>query len=344
MSEPLFSIIVIFGRGSLEPVLLSLLAQEGASLDIIGVAPDDSLKISDPRVKLIVAPAPNPARRRNLAVAASSGKYLAFIDDDAIAPKDWLARAKAIFEKSPGMAALGGTNVAPQNMSVREQLTDLILTDQYFGSGSRSYQSSGDAHPARPGELHLSNFFLRRDIFDLVKGFNEKIGYGAEDSEMVYIIKQKTNLDLWFFPEISVIHQRRAFGWELLKRNFRFRRQNGRLTWVYPDMYRWNFSLKAGLFLILLSFSLLIFVPPALFIYSYGIAYFCAFFWRSFWLLKMSKKWLSLLAPFAYFSHHLSYLFGLAAGLLEGLFKGRTAMKRLYGREDFDQTKTSGNL
>ena len=340
MTRPDFSIIVIFHRGSLEPALPSLLAQEGASFEIIGVAPDDSLKVSDPRVKLIVAPDPNPARRRNLAVAASSGKYLAFIDDDAIAPKDWLAQAKAIFEKSPGMAALGGANIAPEEMSWEEQLTDLILTDKYFGSGSGSYKSSDNAHPARPGELHLSNFFLRRGIFNVVKGFNEKIGYGAEDSEMVYIIKKKTSLELWFFPEIAVIHKRREFGWDLLKRNFRFRRQNGRLMALYPDIYQWNFSLLAGMAAFLIGLVILLTAPEiALLIFA---AYLFFFFARSFYRLGANK--VSLLAPFAYFSHHFSYISGLAAGFLEGLFKGRAAMERLYSREDFAQNKTSGNL
>jgi len=338
---PEFSVVVIFGRGSLEPALSSLLGQEPVDFEVIGVAPEASLKVQDPRVKLIVVPDPNPARRRNLAVAASSGKYLAFLDDDAVAPKNWLLKAKHIFSSRLELAGFGGINIAPGKMSWREQLVDLLLTDRHFGSGSGSYQSSGQAHPARPGEIHLSNFFLRRDIFDAVKGFNEKIGYGAEDSELVYTVKKKAGRELWFFPEISVIHQRRQFGWEYLQRNFRFRRQNGRLMFLYPDMYMWNRSLLAGVGAALFALiMLLIFRPLAMLYVAVYFIFFCG------WSLArlQGRKRLCLIAPFAYFPHHLSYLSGIAAGAMEGLFKGRQALMQIYGREDFAETETSAKL
>jgi len=338
---PEFSVVVIFGRRSLEPALSSLLGQEHVEFEVVGVAPDDSLKTNDPRVKLLVVKDPNPAQRRNLAAAASSGKYLAFIDDDAAAPPNWLLKAKHIFTSRQDLAGFGGTNIAPEKMSWREQLVDLLLTDRQFGSGSNSYQSSGQAHPARPGELHLCNFFLRRDIFDAVKGFNPKIGYGGEDSEMVYTIQKRLNRELWFFPEISVVHRRREFGREYLSRNFRFRRQNGRLMVLYPEMYRWNRSLWAGFSAALLMLVLLLFFPSlaALYVAVY-------FFFFSGWSLARlrGRKWLALIGPLAYLLHHLSYVSGLTAGLLEGLFKGRKFLMQLYSREDFAESPSSAKL
>jgi len=330
--EPDFSVIVLFGRGRLEPCLSSVLGQKDASFEVIAVIDFEPPQTEDSRIRFLKITNLNPAQRRNQAAAAARGKFLAFIDDDATAPPDWLATAKTILETHPGMAGFGGANIAPEKMNWREQLVDLILTDRYFGSGSGSYKPFGKPHPARPGELHSSNLFVRREFFDQVKGFNEKIGYGAEDSELLYQLRKKPGLDLGFFPELFVWHKRRPFGTALLKRNFRFRRQNGRLMWLYPDMYMWNSPLPAGVGTLIFVIILLIVSPPAALFYF--VIYFVFLFAWSLFRLKKAR-YLCLLAPFVYFFHHLSYVFGLAAGALEGLVRGREQMRRLYGRDDF---------
>jgi glycosyltransferase involved in cell wall biosynthesis len=337
--EPDFSVIVLFGRGELEPCLGSLLKQSEENFEIIGVVGSEIPKVNDPRVKFLVIPDPNPAKRRNLAVAQSRGKYLAFIDDDATAPEDWLARAKKYFEQNREMAGFGGSNIGPENMTWREQLTDMILSDPYFGAGSRSYLAKGSPHQARPGEAHLSNFFLRREIFDQVKGFNEKIGYGGEDSEMVYWVKQKTGKDFWFFPELSVIHNRRPFGWELLKRNFRFRRNNGKMKVLFPEMYRWNMAFSLILYIVILFFLSIVPIgflkwPESLLLLKLDISiYFVLFFIRSlFWTLK-KRKHLCVIAPFVFFIHHLASIIGLTIGEQEGQELGKEKLQQLLGRD-----------
>ncbi len=336
---PEFSVVVLFGRNQLEPCLSSLLAQKDADFEIIGVVASEGLKALDPRVKFLVVPDPNPAKRRNLAVAQSRGKYLAFIDDDAIAPEDWLARAKIYFEQNPEIAGFGGSNLGPENMTWREQLTDMLLIDKYFGSGTAAYGNFGEPRMARPGEVHLSNFFLRREIFEVAKGFNEKIGYGGEDSEMVYWVKKKTDRDFWFFPELAVIHQRRPFGWELLKRNFRFRRHNGRMIRLQPDMYEWNVSLWAGPGFIVAFFIFLVFLHHHQTLFYLADFICCYYFWFFFFSLIRTlrkKKYLAFIVPGIYFLHHLSYLLGLSAGTAEGLMMGREKLQQLLGRENLD--------
>ena len=45
---------------------------------------------------------------RNTGVAAATGNYLVFIDDDCAAPLDWLDRLTAIFAADPTLDAVGG--------------------------------------------------------------------------------------------------------------------------------------------------------------------------------------------------------------------------------------------
>jgi len=333
---PDFSVIVLFGRGRLEPCLSSLLAQTETSFEIIAVMDFDPPSPPDPRVRFLKVPDLNPAKRRNNAAAISRGKFLAFIDDDATAPPYWLAKAKLSLDANPGIAGCGGSNIAPQQMNRKQQITDLILTDQYFGAGSTSYKISGHPHPARPGELHLSNFFLRRESFDAVKGFNEKIGYGGEDSEMVYQIGKKTSKVLEYIPELFVFHDRREFGMELLKRNFRFRRQNGRMIRVYPDMYKWNLPLWVGLVLMMICLSLMIFTSTGFLIFLFFAALYCGFVFFSSLARLRVNYWLCFIIPFAYFLHHCSYALGIFIGLAEGLVMGRKKLSALLHRDDLE--------
>jgi len=331
--KPEFSIIVIFSRENYQTCLSSLLAQKGVEFEIIAVVDNPSnIQEKDERIKWLVVKENNPALRRNLAVKQAQAELVAFIDDDAWAEKDWLLQAKKIFDTRPELAGFGGVNIAPEEMSAREELVDLILKDHIFGSGSKAYRKNSHPHPARAGEIHLCNFFLKKDILEQVGGFNEKIGYGAEDSELVYLIKKKLGKEIWFYPELWVWHQRRKFGWGYLKRNFRFRRNNGKLIWLYPEIYLWNHSLWAGLGSGVLGLILLCLAPK---IFFWLLLFYFAFF--SFWsFFRLKRKWLFILAGFAYFLHHLSYLLGLFTGLLEGLIMGRTKLRQKFGRENFE--------
>jgi len=333
---PDFSVIVLFGRGRLDPCLPSLLAQTESSFEIICVINFKEPAAPDPRVRFLKITELNPSKRRNNAVAISRGKFLAFIDDDATAPPDWLDKARTFFELKPEAAGFGGPNIAPEKMSRAEQIVDLILTDQYLGSGSGSYRSSGDTHPARPGELHAANLFIRREFFDQVKGFNEKIGYGGEDSELVYQISKKTGRVLEFIPKLFVYHKRREFGKELLKRNFRFRSQNGRMMWVYPDMYKWNLPLWTGLFFMLTTLLLSIFIPWGFLVILFLAALYYSFIFFSSLARLKTNKVLCFSMPFYYFLHHCSYALGIFTGLGEGLFMGRKKLSALLARDDLE--------
>jgi glycosyltransferase involved in cell wall biosynthesis len=56
----------------------------------------------------------NAARRnaggaRNVGLEATSGELVAFLDADAVAPADWLARARAVLDSRPDIVGVGGS-------------------------------------------------------------------------------------------------------------------------------------------------------------------------------------------------------------------------------------------
>jgi glycosyltransferase involved in cell wall biosynthesis len=50
----------------------------------------------------------NAGGARNAGIAAAKGDAFAFLDADAVAPPDWLSRARAAFERDPAVVAVGG--------------------------------------------------------------------------------------------------------------------------------------------------------------------------------------------------------------------------------------------
>ncbi|VVB91313.1 Glycosyl transferase family 2 [uncultured archaeon] len=58
------------------------------NFEIIVLPDHESLPIQ--RIKIIPTGEVSPGRKRNLGIAYSDGKYLAFIDNDAYPRKDWL--------------------------------------------------------------------------------------------------------------------------------------------------------------------------------------------------------------------------------------------------------------
>ncbi len=330
---PACSVIVIFDRDEPEPCLSSLLAQQDVDFEIIAVTNPGSGIEAGGKLRTISIEDRNPARRRNLAAARAEGGILAFIDDDAEAPEDWLRSACEIFSKMPELAGIGGSNVAPEDQSLAEKISDLILCTPLIGSGNPTYMSSGAPGPAKPGDLHLSNFFVRREAFEKIGGFNEALGYGAEDSEFMYIGGKKLGMKFRFYPGLAVTHRRRPFGIPYLKQRFEFRRRNGRLMLVHPSMYLGNRSLQAGLAAIPAAVIFLA-VWPWLWKWM-ALGYYLAavlFSTTSKSPAGNDLKPMLPVLPFFYLLHHAAYFSGLAAGIIEGLLIGPGKLRRKLKR------------
>jgi GT2 family glycosyltransferase len=327
MSEPArVSVIALFDRGEFEPCLSSLLAQEGVDFEVLAVVNDEETASRLPRhgrVRGLVMVERNPAYRRNAAASRAQGRYLAFIDDDAIAPPDWLARGAAFLEDDPLVAGTGGPNLGPPEAGFWERVTDLALSTPVIGAGSRAFRGGGELAEARPGEVHLVNFLVRRDWFERVNGFNEALGYGGEDTEFLYQAKLLGG-KFMFDPGLVVFHHRRRFGPDYFRQRFRLRRQTAKLFLAYPRIYATSIPFLAALVLpplLLLAFLL---APTAGKEYMLaGIALFYLFapplLARS---LRKGLGTLCLLAPAVFLIHHSIYVLGLWWGLAEGLLPG----------------------
>ena len=260
------SIIIPVGRPEwIADAVASLRAQDFAgSWEILLIGEVEQLSLDGeagaPPIRCIPATTPllrSAAARRNRGAALAQGRLLAFLDDDAAAPRDWLQQAWDHFETDPLLQILGGPNILFPDVSTAERLSDALLTTPVVGAGSSAYGESDDARSAHArlagiGEIHLVNCVVRADLLRLMGGFNEGLGYGGEDSEFVYLTRRLYGARAVFDPALSVHHHRRPFGMAYLRQRFQLRRNSGRLLWVHPRMYLSHpimLALMAGIFL-----------------------------------------------------------------------------------------------
>jgi len=329
---PLVSVIAIFDRGEFEPCLRSLLDQEGVDFEVLAVVGDEASARGlpeDDRVRAVVIEDRNPALRRNRAAKEARGAYLAFIDDDATAPEGWLERGVSYLEDNLDVAGVGGPNLCPKDAGFWERVTDTILCTPVIGAGSRAYSGGGELAEARPGEIHLVNFIVRKEWFDRIDGFNEGLGYGGEDTEFIYQ-GGKLGARFIFDPELIVYHRRRPFGLSYFRQRFHLRRQSARLFVAYLGIYGSNSSFGAALVAPLLAITLFFLIPSPwrflfigviLILYILGAAFLSHRVWKG-------ARIFTLLFPLAFFLHHTVYILGLWFGIAEVFITfGRTSLR-----------------
>lgn len=144
---------------------------------------------------------------RNTGIGQAKGEVIAFLDDDAIAERDWLARlARAYLD--PTVAAAGG-GIMPDWPDARPywfpKEFDWVIGCSYLGQPTR-------AEPVR--NLIGCNMSMRRTFLETAGGFREDLGRvgddgaGCEETEL-FIRGQQVcpGTKVWYDPEALVRHQ-----------------------------------------------------------------------------------------------------------------------------------------
>lgn len=156
--------IVVADNGSIDETP-NLLAKWGA--------------LSDAR-SVVHVPERGKARAINAAIAASKGELLAFIDDDVRVAPDWLEEIWRYFEQHDVVAAQGAVEWPPEveaDPALQQEL-------EKFGTVVRVAPDPSASNQRLTG----ANMILRRQAFNVVGGFDERLGPGAagtgEDTEL----------------------------------------------------------------------------------------------------------------------------------------------------------------
>jgi GT2 family glycosyltransferase len=115
---------------------------------------------------------PGKSAAINGALKAASGDVLAFLDDDVAVDQDWLEAVVNFFQSGEFRAGQGIIRLPASEQNDAEILR---LIERYRTIPQLEFKSN----PKTYYSLNGANFFVEREVFDQVGGFDERLGPGA---------------------------------------------------------------------------------------------------------------------------------------------------------------------
>ncbi len=147
----------------------------------------------------------NASAARNLGFVASTGDVVLFIDDDLVAPVDFLERAVARFEKYSEIGCL-----CPVIITDNE---DLERATRDARVAARRAHGVSPELLAMPSVISAAMFF-RRATYEGSGGFDELLfdyARAGEDQELCFRMS-KRNIDVWLDASLGIFHDESVPG------------------------------------------------------------------------------------------------------------------------------------
>ena len=240
------------------PYLMGLDYDDFEILIVPNIEPSslESVFIND-RLKIIASGAVSPAIKRDIAAEQAKFEYLAFLDDDAYPPSEWLKVANNTFTEK-NVVAIGGPGVTPPRSSLKETVSGLFY-ETLIGGGGTTYRY----RPAKEGfyveDYPSVNLIVRKDAFIDVGGFDNSFWPGEDTKLCLDLVK--AGHKIWYEPTLLVYHHRRPTFLEHFKQVGGYGLHRGYFAKIFPQtsalpMYFVpSLFLVGNIFLLLLGFA-----------------------------------------------------------------------------------------
>jgi glycosyltransferase involved in cell wall biosynthesis len=190
-------VIPVFnGARTVARALASVFAQSYRDYDVVAVddgSTDDTQSVlagyAD-RIHVVTQPNRGVSAARNSGARASSGEYLAFLDDDDEWMPEKLARSVPVLDEDPNCALV---------------YTGISKVDQAGRPMPQDSQTDGIDSPsladmlARPWNVVPSQLIVRRDVFDRCAGFDERLINGED---IFFLLRAREHGYFHYVPEL----------------------------------------------------------------------------------------------------------------------------------------------
>jgi GT2 family glycosyltransferase len=268
----------------------------------------------------------NAAAGRNIGINNSNGKYIAFVDGDAIPACNWLKQIKKGFEKfeKKDVAGVGGPDLLPEDSSDKEKNIGRVMTSPIVRGGklNPSTQHSLMKEEKYVEHIPTCNLCLKREIFDKVGMFDESFVKG-QDLELNYRITN-AGYKLLYSPKIKVVHHRKDHIRDFAKQIYKWAKAKVAIIKKHgfrgltSHVYLWPAYFLIGFFLSFIFFFLLNIMK------IFALLFLIAMIFYAFVIIfesgQLSRKYkdnkLFLYSVFLIPIVHLSYFYGVLSALL----------------------------
>jgi glycosyltransferase involved in cell wall biosynthesis len=145
---------------------------------------------------------------RNRGVQESRASIITFLDDDAVAPPDFLSKAIAYLDARPELLAVGG-KIEPEFVDGKPEW----YTKYYWGVTGQFDAGDSEGAMLNWGKFPCgSNMTFRRRFFDEYGLFNPNLGrkgailLAGEEKELFGRVKGEDRQRIWYYPDLTVGH------------------------------------------------------------------------------------------------------------------------------------------
>lgn len=173
----------------------------------------------------------------NTGIQESTGRIVAFIDDDCIAPPEWLTVIINDFDDEE-VGAVGGPTVAPPSSNYWQRCFEALRIME-----SRIFFRWGAVE-----DISTCNAAYRKPALVDVGGFSNYLSYG-EEVDLHWRLSQK-NWKILFDRQLTVLHNQRSSMRRFFSQQFTAGRGTGRLIRMHPDFVKPSHLLTVALFAI----------------------------------------------------------------------------------------------
>jgi len=176
-----------------------IVVDDGGSQDSEGVVKDFQDKL---KIKFFKENHGGVCQARNIGIKNSSGDVLAFFDDDAVADPHWLEKIEQVMPTEKVMVGRG----LPYSNNLWQYFAP------HYDRGNKSIPLKG---------IWECNLAVKREVFDKVGMFDEKIGWGHEGNEFAHRC-QKAGYSVIYYPEVVIYHDYASGFLNYLSKQFKF--------------------------------------------------------------------------------------------------------------------------
>jgi glycogen(starch) synthase len=218
---------------SLEQTLECLQRQTYTNFEVVVVngpstdGTDEVLMRHRDRIRVDRCPAPNLSMSRNIAIRASAGDIIAFIDDDALPEFDWLEQALPAFADDE-VAGCGGIVFDHTGMALQYRYSAANRFGEPTWSEARPYDDLCAPGAFTFPYLQGTNALFRRTALEQVGGFDETFDYYLDETDLCcrivdagYVLRQLPDAPVHhkFLPSGIRDHQRVVTNWFPIVKN-----------------------------------------------------------------------------------------------------------------------------